>query len=113
MIDQICVVMMRLVHETRHIFEHIFSTTAHGITKLGQLIDISKGNNFQESYEQFGELRLNSRSFFNLATCSNYSLTIYVKIPVFHAFEKVNKGQLKNGKCQLLKYPDLALLYFL
>ena len=34
-------------------------------------------------------------SFFNLPTCSNYSITNYVKIPVFHFFEKVNKGQLK------------------
>ena len=32
---------------------------------------------------------------FNLAICSNYSMTIYVKIPVFHYFEKVNKWQLK------------------
>ena len=35
-----------LVHETRYIFEFIFWTTTHEITKLGQLIDISKGNNF-------------------------------------------------------------------
>ena len=32
-------------------------------TKLGQLIYISKGNNFQESFEQFGGLGLSSRSF--------------------------------------------------
>ena len=31
---------------------------------------------------------------FNLATCSNYSITTWVKIPVFHIFEKLNKGQL-------------------
>ena len=36
-----------LVHETRYIFEYIFWTTTHEITKLGQLIDIRKGNNFQ------------------------------------------------------------------
>ena len=42
-------VMLRwvLVHETRYIFEYIFWTTTHEVTKLGQLIDISKGNNFQ------------------------------------------------------------------
>ena len=33
--------------------------------------------------------------FFSLAMCSNYWITKYVKIPVFHFFEKVNKGQLK------------------
>ena len=32
-------------------------------TKLSQLIDISKGNNFQESFKQFGGLGLSSRSF--------------------------------------------------
>ena len=36
--------------------------------------------------------------FFNLVICSNYSVTNYFKIPVFHflfCFEKVNKGHLK------------------
>ena len=32
---------------------------------------------------------------FNLANCSNYSISNYVKIPVFHFFEKMNMGQLK------------------
>ena len=32
---------------------------------------------------------------FSLATFPNYSLIKYVKIPVFHFFEKVNKRQLK------------------
>ena len=32
---------------------------------------------------------------FNLATCTPYSITSYVKIPVFHFFDKVNKGQFK------------------
>ena len=36
-----------LVHETRCIFECIFWTTTHEVTNLRQLIDISKGNNFQ------------------------------------------------------------------
>ena len=31
----------------------------------------------------------------NLATCFKYSISSYVKIPVFHSFEKVKKGQLK------------------
>ena len=31
----------------------------------------------------------------NLATSFKYSITSYVKIPVFHFFEKVKKGQLK------------------
>ena len=35
---------------------------------------------------------------FNLVTCPNYSITNYVKISVFHFFEKVNKGHLKIVK---------------
>ena len=84
-----------LVLETGYIFEYIFRTTTHCITKLGQLIYISKGNNFQESFGQFGGLGLSPRPFFNLATCSNYSITNYVKITVFHFFEKVNKWHFK------------------
>ena len=52
-----------LVHETRCIFEYIFWTTNHEVTTLGQLTDISKYNNFQQSFEQFGRLGLDSRSF--------------------------------------------------
>ena len=35
------------------------------------------------------------QAFFNLAACSNYSTTNYVKTPIFHFFEKVNKEHLK------------------
>ena len=53
-------------------------------------MDVSKGNSFQEFFEQFGGLVL-----FSLAARSNYSMANYVKIPVFHFFfEEVNKGQL-------------------
>ena len=51
------------VHETRYIFEYIFWTTTHEVTKLGQLIDTSKGDNFQQPFEQFKELGLDFRSF--------------------------------------------------
>ena len=52
-----------LVHEIGYIFEFIFWTTTHEVTKLCHLIDISKGNNFGEYFEQFGGLGLSSRSF--------------------------------------------------
>ena len=52
-----------LVHEAGCIFEYIFWNTTHKVTKLGQLIDICKGNNFQESFEEFRGLGLSSRSF--------------------------------------------------
>ena len=42
-----------LVHETGCIFEYIFWTTTHWPIKLGQLIDVSKGNIFLKNFEWF------------------------------------------------------------
>ena len=47
---------------------------------------------------------------FNLATCSNYTITSYVKSPVFHFFEKVNKGRLKMVNVNYWKWSDLPTL---
>ena len=80
-----------LVHGARYIFKYIFWGTTHEVTKLGQWIDISKGINFLESFEQCARFQ----GLFHLGTCPNYPLTNYVKIPLLHFFEKVNKGQLK------------------
>ena len=68
-------------------FLNIFWTTTDLVTKLGQLIDINKSNNFQESFQQSGGLELSSRVF-SIYPCSNYSITNDVKIPVFHFFWK-------------------------
>ena len=59
-----------------------------------QLIEINKAKNFQHS---FGHLKDwdKLQVLFILATCSNCSITIYVKIPLFRFFEKANKVQLK------------------
>ena len=43
------------------------------------------------------------QTLFNWATRSNFSITNYVKIPVFHFFWKSEKGTIKNGKRQPLK----------
>ena len=43
--------------------EYVFWTTTHEVTKFAQLIDISNGNNFQESFEQFWGQVLGSSSF--------------------------------------------------
>ena len=59
------------------------------------MIDKSKRNNFQESFKQFREIGTKFQGLFNLATCCNNSTTSYVKIPVLHLLENVNKGQLK------------------
>ena len=85
-----------LVHETGCIFEYIFRTTTHKVTKLGQLIDVNKGNYFQESFEQFGELGLSSRilsiyqplQWFN-QLCQDSSVSF---------FGMVNKGIMSTTK---------------
>ena len=59
---------------TKPLVEYIFWTTTHWVIKLGQLIDISKGNTFQESFEQFGGLGLGFRSF-----------SIKQPAPIFHS----------------------------
>ena len=84
-----------LVHETGCIFEYIFWTTTHEVIKRGQLIDINKGNNFQESFLTIWRTGAMFQILFNLATCSNYSITNYLKIPVFHFLENANDGHLK------------------
>ena len=53
-----------------------------------------------------------SRPFFNLAACSNYSITKYDRIPMFHYFENVNKGYLKMLNANYEKWQDFAILSF-
>ena len=88
MIYQICDVMKSIstwdkVHFRKYFLSH--SWLSHQTWS----IDISPGNNFQKSFEQFGGVA------FNLTTCSNYWMATYIKIPMFHIFAKVNKGHLK------------------
>ena len=52
-----------LVHQIGWIVEYIFWTTTHLVTILAQLIDMSKHNTFQESFEKCGGLGLSSRFF--------------------------------------------------
>ena len=54
----------------------------------------------------------NFHVLFNLATCSNYSITNYAKIWVFHFFEKMNKGHLKMVNYNCLTRLDLPKLPF-
>ena len=48
------------------------------------------------------------QDLFNLATCSNYSITNYGKFPVFHFFEGVNKGELKAVNINYYKLTNLV-----
>ena len=54
-----------------------------------------QGQKFSVIFGTIWETGTRFQVLFNLATCPNYSITKYAKIPVFHFFEKVNKGQLK------------------
>ena len=53
------------------------------ITKLGQLIDINQGKNFSGIFGTIWRTGAKFQVLFNLLICSNYSVTNYVKIPVF------------------------------
>ena len=65
MIYQIFDEMISISTWDRVHFWYIFWTTTHKVNKPAQLIDISKGNNFQESFEQFGGLELSFSSLSN------------------------------------------------
>ena len=76
------------------------------------MIDISqKEHNFQESFEQFGGLALNSGpfQFSNLLQLLDNKLCQDSNISFF---EKVNKRQLKMVNVNYLKWPDVAMLSF-
>ena len=54
-----------------------------------------QGQYFPEIFWMTWRTGTKFQALFNLATCSNYLITNYVKIPVFHFFERVDKGELK------------------
>ena len=76
------------VHETACIFEYIYLLNHNSPIHWICTCDRYNSNNFQESWRTGSKFQV----LFNLATCSNYSITGYVKIPVFHFFVKMNKG---------------------
>ena len=89
-----------LVHETECIFEYLLNHNS--LTQQTWPIDrYMQRQYFSGTFWTIWGLGL---SFSSFSTCPNYSRTNYVKIPVFHFFEKVKGyGKCKNGKCQLLK----------
>ena len=91
MIYQICDVIMSIYRVHFWIYLLNYNSLSHQTWPINRY----KDNKIQESFEQFRGLRLISMSFFNVATCFNYSITNYVQILMFHFFEKVNKEHLK------------------
>ena len=70
-------------HELWNIFEHIFWSTTHEVSKLGQLIDISKDLSFQESFAQFGRLKFfqfsNLLQLLSNQLCQDFSVSFFLK----------------------------------
>ena len=54
-----------------------------------------QGQYFSGIFWTIWRTRAKFQALFNLATCSNYSITNYVTTPVFHFFVKVNKRHFK------------------
>ena len=69
-----------LVHETRCIFEYIFWTISHQT----RLIDRCKqGQQVSGIFWKIWRIGAKLQVLFNLATCSEYPITNYVKFPFF------------------------------
>ena len=84
-----------LVYETGCIF-WIYLLNHNSLTHQTWSIDRWKQEKyFSETFLTIWRTGVMFQALFNLATCSNYSIINYVKIPVFHFFEKVNKWHLK------------------
>ena len=93
-----------LENETWCILEYLFWTSIHSSTKLGQIISdngptgnkakllLSVNHSAKTIYQWFWWLVLSFRLF---STCSNYSITNYVKFFSVLFFERLNKEELK------------------
>ena len=84
-----------LVYKTGCIF-WIYLLNHNSLTHQTWPIDRYKeGQYFSEIFWTIWRTGAKFQALFNLAACSNYSVTNYVKFPVFKFFERVNKGELK------------------
>ena len=112
MIYQIWDVMMSISTWDRMHFL-IFLLNRNWLTHQTWLVDRHKeGQYFSEISWTIWRTRAKFQALFNLATCSNYSITSYVMFPVFHFFERVNKGELKMVNISLWKLTDFTILLF-
>ena len=95
MIYQICDVMMSIITWDRvHIW--IYLLNQYSLSNQTWSIDRYKQRHyFPEIFWTIWRTAAKFQAHFNLATCSNYSVTNYVKFPVFNFFERVNKLELE------------------
>ena len=95
MIYQICDVMMSISIWDRVRF-WIYLLNNNSLTHQTSSINRYKqGEYFSGIFCTIWRTGAKFQTLFNLATCSNYSITNYVKFSVFHFFERGNKGNLK------------------
>ena len=94
-IYKICDVMMSIsIWDKMHFWLYLFnhSSLSHRIWSIHRY---KQGKQFSGIFWTTWRTGTRFQVLFNLATCSNYSITNYVKISVFHFFENVNNWQLK------------------
>ena len=90
MIYQICNAMISISTQDIYLLNHnLLSQQTWSIDRYKQ------GQYFYEIFWMIWRAGAKFQALFNLATCSNYSITNCVKFPVFHFFERVNKGEIK------------------
>ena len=98
MIDQICDVMMSISTRGKVHF-WIYLLNYNSLSHQTWSIDRCKqGQWFSEIFWTIWRTGFKFQVFSHLLTSSNDSVMNYVKFPVFHFFEKVNKGHLKMEK---------------
>ena len=93
--NQICDVVMSIntwdrVHFWIYLLNH--NSLTHQTCSIYRY---KQGEYFSEIFWTTWMTRAKFQALFNLATCSSYSTSNYVKFPVFHFFETVNKRELK------------------
>ena len=92
-----------LVHETWCIFWQ-YLLNHNSLSHQTWPIDRYKNRQyFSEILWAIWNTRAKFQALFNVATCSNYAITNYVKFPVFHFFWKGEWGRIKGAKYQVPK----------
>ena len=95
MILQICDVM-RSISTWDGVYFWIYLLNHDSLTHQTWSIDRYKQRQyFSEIFLTIWRIGATFQALFNLAICSNYSITNYVKFPEFIFFEKVNKGEVE------------------
>ena len=110
MIYQICETMISIGTWGRvHIW--IYLLNHNSLTHQTWSIE-RQGQYFSEIFWNIWRTGAKFQTLFNLATYSNYSITNYIKSPVFHFFERGNKGHSKMVHINYNKMTDLVKVSF-